>query len=125
MLFDRNGSVSGSAISHTNGSGTFTIQQPGMYLASFNGAMAPASGTTFPANLGVSLYQDGAAVPGAASQHTFESENGTATVSFTTPVTVSSVPSTLEVIGSSPSSHVYSTIGLTVNRLGDLSSDSE
>ena len=96
-----------------------------MYLAAFNGAMAPASESSFPANLGVSLYQNGSAVPGAASQHTFESANGTATMAFTIPVTVSSVPSTLQVIGSSPNSHVYSTIALTLNRLGDLSSDSE
>ncbi len=119
LIFDRNSATYGSDISHTNGTGTFTIQQPGVYLVNFNGALSPASGATFPVNLGVSLSQDGSSVPGAASQHTFQSASETAAVSFTTPVTVSTAPSTLEVLGTGDS-YTYGTTGLTIQRLGDV-----
>ena len=119
LIFDRNSATYGSDISHTNGTGTFTIQQPGVYLANFNGALSPSAETDFPVNLGVSLTQDGSSVPGAASQHTFQSGSETATVSFTSPVTVSSAPSTLEVIGTG-GSYTYGTTSLTLQRLGDI-----
>ena len=121
FLFDRNAASYGNAITHTNGSGSFSIQQPGVYLASFNGSVGPASGVTFPMNVGVSLTQGGTAIPGASSQHTFHTSSDTATVAFTAPVTVSSAPSSLEVVGSA-GSYFYSTISLTLYRLGDIPS---
>ena len=121
FLFDRNAASYGNAITHTNGSGSFSIQQPGVYLASFNGSIGPASGVTFPMNVGVSLTQGGTAIPGASSQHTFHTSSDTATVAFTAPVTVSSAPSSLEVVGSA-GSYFYSTISLTLYRLGDIPS---
>ena len=121
FLFDRNAASYGNAITHTNGSGSFSIQQPGVYLASFNGSIGPASGVTFPMNVGVSLTQGGTAIPGASSQHTFHTSSDTATVAFTAPVTVSSAPSSLEVVGSA-GSYFYSTISLTLYRLGEIPS---
>ena len=121
LLFDRNAATYGDAISHTAGSGTFTIQQPGVYMASFNGTMSPGTGASFPLNVGVSLSQGGSNVPGAASQHTFQSASEAATVAFTSPVTVSSAPSTVQVV-TSGGPYVYGTTSLTLTRLGDAPS---
>lgn len=93
-------------------------------MASFNGAMSPGSKDTFPLNLGASLYQDGSAVPGAISQHTFQNDTETTTLAFTSPVTVSSAPSTLQVMGSG-GPYVYGTTFLTLNRLGDVPSSKD
>ena len=94
LLFDRNGPVYGSAISHTAGSGTFTLSSPGVYAAAFHGAISPASGVTFPLNVTISLQQNGTVVPGGTALHTFHTSSDAANLSFSAPIAVSSAPST-------------------------------
>ena len=122
LLFDRNALSYGSAISHTPGSSTFTINQPGVYAAAFQGSLSPASGVTFPQSVGVSLTQNGSVVPGATSQYIFHTSAQTAALAFSTPVAVSSTPTQLQVVGDG-GNYLYSTIGLSLYRLGDIPSD--
>ena len=123
LLFDRNGLSYGSAISHTAGSGTFTINTPGVYSVTFHGAIAPASGVNFPLSIAVTLQQGGAAVPGGTVLHTFHTSSDVANVSLAVPVEVSSAPSALEIEGTG-GSFLYSAIAMTITRLGDIPSAS-
>ena len=123
LLFDRNGLSYGSAISHTAGSGTFTINTPGVYSVTFHGAIAPASGVNFPLSIAVTLQQGGGAVPGGTVLHTFHTSSDVANVSLAVPVAVSSAPSALEIEGTG-GSFLYSAIAMTITRLGDIPSAS-
>ena len=123
LLFDQNGTSYGSDISHTAGSAAFTINTPGVYAVSFHGAMSPASGVTFPLNVTLTLQQNGAAVPGGTALHNFHTSSDTANLALSVPVTVSSAPSTLQIMPSG-GSFLYSSIGMTVCRLGNIPSQS-
>ena len=122
LLFDLNGPVYGSAIAHTAGSGTFTISSAGVYAAAFHGAFAPASGVTFPLNVTISLQQDGNVIPGGTALHTFHTSSDVANLAFTVPVPVTSAPSTLQAVASG-GTFVYSAVGMTIYRLGNLPTD--
>ena len=121
LLFDRNGLSYGAAVSHTSGSGSFTLNQPGVYAVAFQGNFAPGRGLSFPAAIGASLVQDGAQVPGAAALHTFHTTADSATLAFSAPVQVTAAPSTLQILGSG-SAFLYALLGITVYRLGDIPS---
>ena len=123
LVFDKNALSYGNAISHTAGSSSFTINQPGVYAAAFHGSFSPVSGATFPQSVGASLTQNGSVVPGATSQYIFHTSAQTAALSFSTPVAVSSAPATLQVVGDG-GNYLYSTIGLSIYRLGDIPSGS-
>lgn len=121
QIFDQNELTLGSDISHTPGTSTFTINQPGVYSVSYHGSLSPASGSDFPQSVGVSLQQDGSVVPGATSQYIFHTSSQTAALSFSTPVAISSTPAQLQVVGEG-GNYLYSTIGLSIYRLGDIPS---
>ena len=124
LLFDRNALTYGSDISHTAGSGTFTINTSGVYAVAFHGSLSPVSGANFPQSVGVSLTQNGSVVPGTTSQYIFHTSAQTAALSFSAPVAVSSVPAQLQVVGSG-GSYLYGTICLSIYRLGNIPSGSE
>ena len=119
LLFDRNAQAYGTSLSHTANTSAVTVSQPGVYSVSFHGNIGPVSGVTFPETITLSLYQSGAAVPGAAALHTFHTSTETAAVSFAIPVTVSAAPAQLSVVGSG-GSFSYSGITLNVSRLGSI-----
>ena len=121
MLFDQNGVTYGNAISHTAGSGTFTINQPGLYQANFHGVLSAASTSKFPVNIVTSLQQNGAVVPGASIPHNFQNSTESVPISFSIPLSISSVPTTLQVVAQG-ANQVPTAITLNVTRLGDLSS---
>ena len=121
LVFDQNGPSYGSDISHTAGSDTFTVNQPGVYAVAFHGSFSPVSGANFPQTVGVSLTQNGSVVPGATSQYIFHTSAQTAALSFSTPVAVSSAPATLQVVGDG-GNYLYSTTGLSIYRLGNIPS---
>ena len=121
MLFDRNGVTYGNAISHTAGSGTFTINQPGLYQANFHGVLSASSDSSFPVNIVTSLQQNGSIVPGASIPHNFQSSIESVPISFSIPLSISSVPTTLQVVAQG-ATQIPSAITLNVIRRGDLSS---
>lgn len=120
LIFDRNGVTAGTAISHTANTAPVTISQPGYYYVTFHGTFAPAAGSSYPLTLSAYLQQDGTAVPGAGTQHTFQSDNDTANLSFSQIVQVTSAPSTLEVVGSG-GGYLYSDAAITVQQIGTSS----
>lgn len=116
-MFDVNGSSSGTAVSHTAGEGTFTLTEPGSYVAVFHGNLAPATGATFPLSTTLSLQQDGAVVAGGVAQHTFTAATESATVSFGVPVQVTSAPSELEVTAQN-GDFLYSAVTMSIYKIG-------
>ncbi|WP_242964667.1 hypothetical protein [Flavonifractor sp. An100] len=123
VLFDKNGLSYGSDVSHTAGSGTVTLQTPGVYTIAFHGNVAPGAGSEFPLSITLNLMQDGSTVPGGSVLHTFNNSSDTANLAFSVPVQVTNAPSTLEVEGSG-GNYLYSAVALTAYRLGDIPSGS-
>lgn len=121
LEFDRNGLVYGTAISHTPGSTSFTINQPGVYSVAFHGAISPGSGSSFPLNLVTSLEQNGSVVSGASVPYNFQSASGSSAQSFIVPIAVSSVPTTLQV-EITGGKYVADAIALVITRLGNIPS---
>ena len=121
MLFDRNALSYGSDISHTAGSAAFTINQPGVYSAAFHGVISPTSDNTFPVNLATSLQMNGSIVPGATVPYNFQSTSDASDQSFSVPLQISSVPTTLQVAASG-GNYLADAIAMTITRLGDIPS---
>ena len=121
LLFDRNGLSYGGDISHTAGSGIFTINTSGVYAVSFHGTFAPASGVTFPLGITVTLQQNGTAVAGGGAIHSFHTSSDAANLAISVPVAVSSAPTTLQFIATG-GNFLYSGITATVYRLGAIPS---
>lgn len=121
MVFDRNALSYGSDVSHTAGSSTFTINQPGVYFVSFHGVISPTSTDTFPLNLVTSLQQNGNVVPGASVPYNFQSASDSSEQSFTIPLSISTVPTTLQVTATG-GNYLADAITLSVTRAGAIPS---
>ena len=119
LLFDRNGTSYGTAISHTAGSGSFTVNKPGVYAVAFHGRFAPVTGSSFPLTNSVYLSQNGSSVPGAVSNYIFQTSNGMANQTFSIPIAVQTAPTTLQVI-SQGGTILYDGVTLSIYRLGDI-----
>ena len=119
LLFDRNGTSYGTAISHTAGSGSFTVNKPGVYAVAFHGRFTPVTGSSFPLTNSVYLSQNGSSVPGAVSNYIFQTSNGMANQTFSIPIAVQTAPTTLQVI-SQGATILYDGVTLSIYRLGDI-----
>lgn len=109
----------GTSVSHTAGSGTFTVNKPGLYQVNFHGVMSAAPSSSFPVNIVTSLQLNGSVVPGASIPHNFQSSSESVPFSFSIPLSIQSAPATLQVVPSG-AANLPSAITLTVTRLGDL-----
>ena len=121
LIFDRNGLVYGTALSHANNSSVVTVSKPGVYSVEFHGSVGPTAGVDFPLNVLAYLTVNGSSVSGAAAQHTFHTSTEMSNVAFSAPIAVTTAPATLSVIGEG-GNFLYSSIGITVTRLGDIPS---
>lgn len=120
LIFDLNGDSQGAAVSHTPGSGVFTIQTPGNYLVSFHTTVAPASNVNFPQAVLIYLKKQGTEVPGTAVQHIFHTSADAANVAFAQIVRVPSAPASLEFVASG-GGFVYSDASASISYQGALS----
>ncbi len=119
MLFDQNALSYGTAVSHTAGSGDFTINQPGLYQVDYHGVLSAAPTNTFPVTIVTSLEQDGNIVPGASVPHAFQSAAETIPQSFSVLLPVSTVPATLQVTAEG-GGYLANSMTLNVTRLGSV-----
>ena len=85
----------------------------------FHGGVGPAGGADFPLSILTYLTENGASVGGAGAPHTFHTSKEFTNVSFSIPIAVSSVPTTLKVIGEG-GKFLYGANTLTIYRLGDI-----
>lgn len=118
ITFDRTSLSLGNDISHTPGSDTFTITQPGVYSVEFHGVITPTANNTFPVNIITSLEANGAVVPGASVPFTFQNSTQSSEPSFTVPISVTDVPTTLQ-IDPTGGNYLADAVSMTVTRLGD------
>ncbi|HIY20822.1 MAG TPA: hypothetical protein H9841_02840 [Candidatus Flavonifractor merdigallinarum] len=117
LLFDKNGTTYGSAISHTEGTSNFTLKEPGFYQVAFHSVVAPSSSVSkFPVSLFLTLQQNGTPVNGAGTHHTFQSASETSNMSISQVLQVTG-PTTLNLMGSG-SNFTYSDLGMSVCKLG-------
>lgn len=121
MTFDQNALSYGSDISHSPGSSTFTINKPGIYSVAFHGVISATSQNAFPVNLFTSLKRNSTAVPEATIPYNFQNTNDASEQSFTVPVSVSTVPTTLQVAATG-GNHLADAITLSIIRLGNIPS---
>ena len=119
LLFDITASRNGNAISHTATSGDFTISEPGIYVALYNGTTIPDSQASFPITNLLTFTLNGASLPGAQSQHLFHISTETSPQSIAQIFNVTTVPSTLRVV-SNNSTFSYSNIALNIYKIADL-----
>ena len=118
ITFDRNSLSLGNDISHTSGSDTFTITTPGIYSVEFHGVISPADTDTFPATIITSLEANGSIVPGGSVPFNFQSASDASEQSFTVPISVTNVPTTLQIVPTG-ASYQADAVSMTVTRLGD------
>ena len=118
LIFDRNSTSGGTAVTHQNNSDSILIQKPGYYNVSFNGTVAPGSGATFPQSTLLTLQLNGSPVSGGGARHNFASASDAVNLAFTQPVNVTSVPATITV-SNSGGPILYSDTAISVNRIGD------
>lgn len=118
ITFDRNALSLGTDISHTSGSDTFTINQPGVYSVEFHGVITPTANNTFPVNINTSLEVNGSVQPGASVPFTFQNATQSSEVSFTVPISVTDVPTTLQVAPFG-GNYLADAVSMTVTRLGN------
>ena len=119
LVFDQNAVTYGTAITHTAGTSGFTINQTGLYRADFHGVVSAPSNANFPVSIVTSLTQNGSIVPGASVPHNFQNMTETSPISFSVALSVSTVPTTLQVVPVGNAS-LNSAFTLTVTRLGNL-----
>ena len=121
LIFDRNGTQNGSDITHSANTAEFTITQPGVYYAVYNGSAVPASGTALPASNALSMQLNGNDIAGAQIQNIFTSSTEDIAQSLPAIINVTSVPATLTVV-SSGGTFNYSTTSMNIFRIGSVPS---
>lgn len=99
------------------------INQPGVYMVSFQSSVAPQSGQTYPLAADAQLQLNGSNVPGGVADAIFASNQANTSLSFTIPITVSKAPAKLQVVPGYSGSNFYNT-SLTVQKIGTTGSSS-
>ena len=79
LPLEQNYLLTGCAISHSPGSTTITLNEPGIYLINFDAEGSTAGGT---GGFTVELYKNGVAVPGATSTSGSTSTTDVETIGF-------------------------------------------
>ncbi|WP_295615724.1 spore surface glycoprotein BclB [uncultured Intestinimonas sp.] len=118
LPFYSNSLTVGGAITHALRSTDVVIQEPGVYMALFQGAVS-RSGSSSSSPSTLSITQDGTTLPGGTIQFVIASSGVYGAVSLSAPFQVTSAPSTIRVVPGQ-SAFLVSGISLTVFRLGDL-----
>ncbi len=115
-----NALISGNVITHATNSPDIVITGQGIYQVQFNATVGVASGTSIPASVTIHLSVNGTANGGGVARHTFTATGEFATVAFSTPIAVTSTPTTLNFV-TDQSGFTLSDVSITVFRLGDAS----
>ena len=119
ILFDKNGASNGAAISHTAGSATVTINEPGFYELSFHGTVVPTGKPSYPVSLLMYFQQNGSALPGSGARQNFSQSTPSANVAMSQMVQITTVPANIQVVGTGTANFLYSDISMTVQKIGN------
>lgn len=119
VVFDRNSSSKGTAVTHANNSASIMIQKTGYYLVTFFGTVTATEHNTFPFSQLLNLVLGGTAVTGAGARQGFQQKNQSENVSLSKIIPVTSAPVALQVVGEG-GNVLYSDTSITVYRVGSL-----
>ena len=119
LVFDQNGVINGTAVSHTAGSSNIVINQTGFYRVTFNATLAPVKNADLPLSITLSLKLQGTDVPGGAAIQLFHTSREGENVAFSQIIRVTTVPSTVTIVATG-GSFLYSVASILVERIGDL-----
>ena len=115
--FDQNASQNGTAITHTAGSTTFTINQPGIYSVTYTGTASPGTGATFPTTNLLQMQLNGSNIPGADAQSIFNASSDAIQQTISAIFQVTSTPATLQLV-SQDGTFNYSNIKMNLYKIG-------
>ncbi len=116
LIFDRTSTQEGTAISHANNSADFNIDEPGTYVAIYNGTAYPQQNASLPETNLLVFTLNGTTLTGAATQHVFTTANETSAQSAAQIFTVTSTPSTLQIV-SSGGDFIYSNTAMNIFKI--------
>ncbi len=116
MNFDTNQALLGTNITHTNNSSDFIITIPGTYTISYNTIVTSAAGTTPPVSTSVELRNGGVVIPGTTTSTTLTDTGDTATLSGTTTIQITTVPSTIT-LNALNTNGTFSSASVTIHSL--------
>ena len=115
LIFSEGSLVSGTALSHTEGTAAITAEESGFYQVLFNSQVTPVTADPNQ-TVSVQLAVDGTLVPGALAQVTFDTA-GVATIVLNAPLSISTVPADITVV-TNPGGFTFSDSYITVMKLG-------
>ncbi len=119
LVFDQNGLINGTAITHTAGSANIVLQQTGYYSVSFSTTLAPQKNESLPVSITLGMKLNGSDVPGAAVIQILHISQSSENVAMSQIIKVTTVPSTLTIVGTG-GSFLYSVASVSVNKIGDI-----
>lgn len=115
--FDKTSSQNGTAITHTDGTTTFTINQPGIYAATYTGTASPGTGATFPTTNLLQMQLNGSNIAGADAQSIFNSSSDTNQQTISAIFQVTTTPATVQLV-SQDGTFNYSNIKMNIYQIG-------
>ncbi len=116
ILFDTTQTTAGTAITYTQGTGIFTLNQGGIYQISYNAVATNRAEVTPPALVGVHLTRDSVAIAGTESRATIIGATNAVALSGTTTVQVITPPVNIT-LAASNTNGVFSDASITIRKL--------
>lgn len=116
--FSENTFLTGTAITHTAGSGVFSLNQTGIYEVSYSTNLINAE-ASLPKTVNVGLYLGETRVPGSFTEQTLTAADQTASLSATLAIPVTTVPAEIYLLNGG-TGITYNESILYIRRLGDI-----
>lgn len=116
LLFDTTQTAAGTAITHTQGTGIFTLGQVGIYQISYNTVATNAAQAALPVSVGVHLTRNAAVIAGTESKATITAAAHTASLSGTTTVQITAPPVNIT-LAANDTNGTFSNTSITIRKL--------
>lgn len=116
LLFDATQTAAGTAITHTQGTGIFTLGQVGIYQISYNTVATNAAQAALPVSVGVHLTRNTAVIAGTESRSTITAAAHTASLSGTTTVQITAPPVNIT-LAANDTNGTFSNTSITIRKL--------
>ena len=116
LVFAEHPTLTGTSISHTPNSGTFTLSDNGFYQIEYNVVATNTSSTVLPALVSVHLEKGNTAIPGTTMSATVAAANSTVPLSASTIINVTDAPANIELVTGNGNGR-FSNMGITIRKL--------
>ncbi len=99
--------AAGTAVTHTPGTGEFTLAEAGTYEIAYNTTAAAAAGAALPVTAGVYLARGDVQIPGTSASATLAAAGDIMALSGGTIITVGTAPETVTLRAATASASYY------------------